>query len=132
MKFNWTMPATLRPYYEKELQDYEACLGQSQVVAAWQHLERAHILGQPYPKEHTVAHGKMLAFGIKNKNTREIIGQLPRLLVGGIKSWARTIPMGNTGGANVSPIRSMPIPADLKQIIGHHGNLPCNNPPTVL
>jgi hypothetical protein len=123
MKFNWTMPATLRPYYEKELQDYEACLGNGQLAAAWQHLERAHILGQPYPWEHTLAHGKMLAFGIKTKNTREIIGQLPRLLVGGIKSWVGTIPVGNTGGANVSPIKPMPIPSDLKQIMQHHGSL---------
>ena len=122
MKFNWTMPAMLRPYYEKELQQYHDCMQQGEVLAAWRHLERTHILGQPYPREHTVAHGKMLAFGIKTKNTREIIGQLPRLLVGGIKSWAGTIPVGNTGGANVSPIRPMPLPADLKQIIENYGN----------
>jgi hypothetical protein len=124
MKFNWTMPATLRPYYEKELHNYHALLDPFQEPAAWRHLERAHIIGQPYPKEHTVVHGKMLAFGIRTKNTREIIGQLPRLLVGGIKSWAGAFPVGNTGGANVSPIRPMPIPADLEQIIQHHGGLP--------
>ena len=59
----------------------------------------------------------MLAFGVRTKNTREIIGQLPRLLVGGIKSWAGTIPVGNTGGANVSPIKPMPIPANLQEVI---------------
>ena len=116
------MPATLRPYYEKELQDYHASMEQGQISAAWRHLERAHIQGQAYPREHTVAHGKMLAFGIRTKNTWEIIGQLPRLLVGGIKSWAGTIPVGNTGGANVSPISPMPIPGDLKQIIQNHEN----------
>lgn len=121
MKFHWNMPDTLRPYYQKELQAYQACLEQGQLAAAWLHLERAHILGQPYPKEHTAAHGKMLAFGFRTKNTREILGQLPRLLVGGIKSWAGTIPVGNTGGANVSPVKPMPIPADLTQIIQHHG-----------
>jgi hypothetical protein len=121
MELNRTMPATLRPYFEKELQHYHTCLEQGQVLAAWRHLERAHILGQPYPWEHTVAHGKMLAFGIRTKNAREIAGQLPRLLVGGIKSWAGTIPVGNTGGANVSPVRPMPIPADLQQLIQHHG-----------
>ena len=115
------MPATLRPYFEKELQHYQACLEQGQVQAAWRHLERAHILGQPYPKAHTVAHGSMLVFGIRTKNAREILGQLPRLLVGGLKSWAGTIRAGNTGGANVSPVRAMPIPADLLQIMQHHG-----------
>jgi hypothetical protein len=123
MAFNWTMPATLRRYYEKELQHYHTCLEQGQVLAAWRHLERAHILGQPYPREHTVAHGKMLAFGIKTKNTREIIGQLPRLLVGGFKSWAGTIPVGNTGGTNVSAFKPMPIPEELNQIIKDHERL---------
>lgn len=122
MKFNRTMPETLRPYYNQDLQDYQDCLEQGAVSAAWRHLERAYILGQPYPREHTVAHGKMLAFGVRTRNIREIIGQLPRLLVGGIKSWAGTIPVGNTGGANVSPIRPMPLPTDLKQIIEKHGN----------
>ena len=28
--------------------------------------------------------------------------------------------VGNTGGANVSPIKPMPLPADLAQIIAHH------------
>jgi len=39
--------------------------------------------------------------------------------VGGVKSWAGKIPIGNTGGANVSPIKHMPIPADLQQVITH-------------
>jgi hypothetical protein len=43
----------------------------------------------------------MLRFGIKIKDRREIIGQIPRLLVGGVKSFVGKIPVGNTGGANV-------------------------------
>lgn len=61
----------------------------------------------------------MLLFGFKTKNTREIIGQLPRLMVGGVKSWVGRIPVGNTGGANVPPLQPMPIPEDLQQIITH-------------
>ena len=87
------------------------------MLDAWRHLERAHILGQPYPMEHTAVHWKMLLYGFKTKIAKEIIGQLPRLLVGGVKSWAGMIPVGNTGGANVSPIRPMPIPDDLQQIM---------------
>ena len=75
------------------------------------------LIRQGNPQEHTAAHAKMLAFGIKTKNTREIVGQLPRLLVGGIKSWAGIIPVGNTGGANVSATRPMPIPADLQAVL---------------
>ena len=56
-------------------------------------------------------------FGIKIKDLREIIGQIPRLLVGGVKSFVGEIPVGNTGGANVPPLKPMEIPADLKSII---------------
>ncbi|WP_207509750.1 DUF3703 domain-containing protein [Telluribacter humicola] len=117
MKFYWTMPQPLVPYYQKELSAYRMLWEKGQVLEAWRHLERAHILGQPYPIEHTQVHWMMLLFGFKTKNGKEIVGQLPRLLVGGVKSWAGVIPVGNTGGANVPPLRPMAIPEDLKQIL---------------
>jgi hypothetical protein len=64
----------------------------------------------------------MLEFGIKTKNTQEIIGQIPRLLVGGVKSFVGNIPLGNTGGANVPPLQPMEIPEDLLIIIQTHSN----------
>ena len=117
MKLNWNMPDALRPYYEQELKLYQSYLNEQQFLNAWHHLERAHILGQPYPVEHTVAHAKMLAFGIKTRNIKEVVGQLPRLLIGGVKSWAGIIPVGNTGGANVRTWKPMPIPDDLQGVI---------------
>ena len=117
MNFNWNMPARLRPYYRQELTAYDRLWTQGHQVEAWKHLERAHILGQPYPVEHTAVHWYMLLFGYKTRNTKEILGQLPRLLVGGVKSWASMIPVGNTGGANVPPLRPMQIPDDLQQLI---------------
>jgi hypothetical protein len=67
-------------------------------------------------------HWKMLEFGIKTKNTKEIIGQIPRLLIGGVKSFVGNIPLGNTGGANVPPLQPMEIPEDLLIIIQTHTN----------
>jgi len=64
----------------------------------------------------------MLLFGIKIKDTKEVIGQIPRLLVGGVKSFVGKIPVGNTGGANVPPLKVMEIPNDLKQIINNTKN----------
>ena len=119
MKFNWNMPARLRPFYQQELTAYLNLWKQGHIVEAWRHLERAHILGQSYPMEHTAVHWYMLLFGFKTRNAKEIVGQLPRLVVGGLKSWAGRIPLGNTGGANVPPLRPMPIPEDLQRIISH-------------
>lgn len=122
MKFNTTMPSVLKPFYEKELQDAATAFAQNNLQQSWQHLERAHILGQPYPYHHSLVHWKMLLFGIKTKNIHEVIGQIPRLLVGGIKSFVGEIPVGNTGGANVPPLQPMEIPEELKQIIQNTSN----------
>lgn len=111
------MNKNLSKYYKDELLQAQDFISKGQYQQGWHHLERAHILAQPYAIEHTVVHWKMLCFGFKIKDTKEIIGQIPRLLVGGVKSFVGTIPVGNTGGANVPPLRPMEIPADLKLII---------------
>jgi hypothetical protein len=59
----------------------------------------------------------MLGFGVSTKNMKEIFGQIPRLVFGGVKSFVGEIPIGNTGGANVPPLKPMQIPKDLSQII---------------
>lgn len=117
MKFNTSMPLALKPFYEKELTEAAITYSKGHFLQSWQHLERAHILGQPYPLAHSYVHWKMLLFGIKTKNTKEIIGQIPRLLLGGVKSFVGNIPVGNTGGANVPPLKSIEIPEDLLLII---------------
>lgn len=59
----------------------------------------------------------MLRFGFRLKNGREVLGQLPRLFTGGVKSFVGHIPVGNTGGADVPPLRPMHIPEDLLSIL---------------
>ena len=45
-----------------------------------------------------------------------MIGQIPRLLVGGIKSFVGTVPVGNPGGANVPSMKPFPIEKDIQDI----------------
>lgn len=116
MKFNTTIPKRLKYYYLRELVEYRVALRQGNLVHAWYHLERAHIIGQSYPWEHSYAHWLMLKFGLAIKDAREVLGQLPRLFIGGIKSFVGKIPVGNTGGANVPPLRSMVIPEDIQAL----------------
>jgi hypothetical protein len=117
MKFYLSMPEGLRSAYLNELTQYNQYLNTNELPKAWRHLERAHIIGQPWAIEHTEVHWIMLRFGIKIKNWREIFGQIPRLLVGGVKSFVGKIPVGNTGGADVPPLKPMEIPDDLKVIM---------------
>ncbi|MBK0401874.1 DUF3703 domain-containing protein [Adhaeribacter sp. BT258] len=120
MKFNLKMPDKLTPFYKNELDNYVANFRNGELQIAWFHLERAHILGQAFPVPHTSVHWQMLKFGWQIKSVKEVAGQLPRLLVGGIKSFVGKIPVGNTGGANVPPLLPMEIPADLKQILSDY------------
>jgi len=117
MKIHTSMPVKLKPYFQKELETADNYFAVNDFKACWHHIERAHILGQHYPYHHSLVHWKMLLFGIKIKNHKEIIAQIPRLVFGGIKSFVGNIPFGNTGGANVPPLKSLEIPKELKDII---------------
>ncbi|WKV11585.1 DUF3703 domain-containing protein [Marivirga harenae] len=117
MNFNYKFPDGLRPYYEKELSEFRMKLNAQHYQLAWRHLERAHIIGQAFPFQHSYVHWLMLNFGFKIKDFKEIVGQIPRLLVGGVKSFVGKIPVGNTGGANVPPLQPMEIPSDLQLIL---------------
>ena len=121
MKFNTKLPRALKPYFEQEIYEYKNAMSSNDLRKAWNHLERAHIIGQSYPFAHSYAHWKMLLFGIKIKSVKEVIGQIPRLLVGGVKSFVGHVPLGNPGGANVPPLKSFPIDSDIKLIFQEAG-----------
>jgi hypothetical protein len=82
--------------------------------ASFYHLENAHILGQKHIIRHTISHYWMLVFGIRMNSLKEIIGQITRIIAALLFTliW---VPRGNTGGANISPIKIMPIRTALKK-----------------
>ena len=77
MKIHTIMPKALKPFYREELLLAKNEFDKKNYQQSWRHLERVHILGQPYQVAHTAVHWKMLWFGIKIKNGKEIIGQIP-------------------------------------------------------
>lgn len=113
---NFDAPLSLKSYINVELDQYLYKLKLANLQDAWKHLERAHVLSQPFAVQHTLVHWKMHQFGVKIKSTKEVIGQIPRLLVGGVKSFVGKVPVGNTGGANIPPLKPLPIADDLQQI----------------
>ncbi|EAR11848.1 hypothetical protein PI23P_10962 [Polaribacter irgensii 23-P] len=121
MKFYTSIPESLKPFYKVELDKYRTECSNGNLNIAWNHLERAHIIGQKYPYAHTFVHWKMLQFGIKIKNGKEVMGQIPRLIFGGVKSFVGKIPVGNPGGANVPPLKPFPIEKELKNIFTKAG-----------
>ena len=117
MKLYVNMPKLLYPYYEYELKKAKAFLNQGHSQQCWYHYERAHIPGQQWPVQHSYVHWQMLKFAFKIKSSKEVFGQILRLVFGGVKSFVGTVPIGNTGGANVPPLQPMEIPEDLQIII---------------
>ena len=90
---------------------------QNDAPSEWDHLERAHILSQPMAGPHVHTHLAMLGFALRHRNSHEIGGQVLRLVVAGPGSLTGRYPVGNTGGADVSAFRPMPIPEDLRGIL---------------
>lgn len=83
-------------------------------------LERAHILGQRYLWPHLVTHVAMFRIALLRRDWRELAGQVVRMLAtfpGYLLGW---VPKGNTGGANVSALRPMPLPADLDDLLSDY------------
>lgn len=117
MKFYTFIPAKLKLHFYQEIEEARIAFEGGDLQKSWNHLERAHILGQAYPFEHSLAHGEMLKFGFKIKSMKEVRGQILRLVFGGVKSFVGKIPEGNTGGANVHPLQPMQIPLEMEEIL---------------
>ncbi|AZJ36757.1 DUF3703 domain-containing protein [Tenacibaculum singaporense] len=78
------------------------------------HLENAHILGQKHVYRHTLSHYWMLVYGIKTNSSKEIIGQLFRIIAS-ILFTLIWVPTGNTGGTNISAVKPIPIRKELQK-----------------
>ena len=103
----------IRPYVESEILAAREAESGGQPDVAFSHLERAHILGQASTVEHVRAHWHMLLWSIRQRNVREGLGQLVRIGGAAISTAVGLVPQGNTGGTNVNPFKSMPLPPEL-------------------
>jgi hypothetical protein len=110
------MPAD-RPGVRTELRLAETCEREGRPDAAFRHLERAHVLSQSSTVEHVRVHVRMLLWGLRRRDGREVLGQVVRVIGAASKTPFGLVPRGNTGGADVSPVKPMPVPADLAQLV---------------
>lgn len=107
------MPSTLKEAFAREMSQARTAYGEGDLDRAFGFLERAHVLGQRHLIAHMVTHWWMLKVGVRAGSGSEARGQVLRMcavIPGYLFGW---VPMGNTGGVNVSPVKPMPIPADL-------------------
>lgn len=111
------MKPAVRTAYQSALTTAQAAEARGDLDVAFADLERAHILGQRFLLPHIVTHLRMLRIGWKRRDGREVAGQVLRLLAtvpGFMLGW---VPKGNPGGANVSALKPVPLPADLQPLL---------------
>ena len=104
----------LKKTFYKQVQLGKTALKQNNPAIAFYHFENAHILGQKHVWRHTLSHFWMFVFGIRTRNTKEIFGQIFRIIASLLFTliW---VPLGNTGGTNISPIKPIPIRKELQK-----------------
>jgi Protein of unknown function (DUF3703) len=81
------------------------------------HLERAHVIGQASVWPHARSHWLMLIVELRRRRPVAVIGQAVRIVLGALGSAVGVVPVGNTGGSNVSMFKRMPIAPELQRVI---------------
>jgi hypothetical protein len=104
-------------HVQLELASARAADAKGDTRLAFSHLERAHILGQRSTRLHVLTHWRMMCWGLRQRQCREVFGQLWRIVGATLSTAIGLVPAGNTGGANVSGFRKMPVPKELQAII---------------
>ena len=112
-----TFALRIKPSVQAELDAAASAEALGHFYTEFQHLERAHVLGQSATAEHVRVHWRMFRFAVRNRMTGEAFGQAWRLVAAAIFTAFGLVPEGNTGGADVSGFRRMTVPQDLRPII---------------
>ncbi|WP_280423680.1 DUF3703 domain-containing protein [Nocardia carnea] len=111
------MPRLPEPARARYRQEMRAAKTTATATARWTHLERAHILSQPDPWLHTGNHLAMFSLAVRQRDRREALGQVVRIIAAAPASLARRYPEGNTGRARVGLRQPMPTPPDLAALL---------------
>lgn len=111
------MNAVVEKHIESEIAEAGILAAAGDAAGAFRHLERAHVLGQSSTYYHTRVHWLMLKHGLRERDVREVAGQVLRIGGAATKTPLGIYPKGNTGGANVDPLKPMPLEPDLAEIL---------------
>ena len=114
------MKPGIRAVFAMEMEHAWSAEAMGDIDRAKHHLERAHIVGQRWYVTHVKTHFHMLRLALKQSDAKEARGQLVRLIGAGPFHLAGWVPVGNTGGADVSATLRMPIPSDLQPHLEGH------------
>ena len=112
-----TFNKAAKPYINQKLIDANKAANLNDTQRSFAILEDAHVIGQQSTYFHCLVHYKMLHHALHHHNVKEAFGQVFRLIGAATKTMLGWVPLGNTGGASVSPFKSMPISAENRAIL---------------
>jgi len=107
----------IAPYVRVELKQAAKAGQLGQPSAEFNHLENAHVIGQESTYWHVKIHVHMFVWAVRNRKLKELLGQAFRITGAATKTAFGLVPTGNTGGANVSPFKVMPVKREYQEII---------------
>jgi hypothetical protein len=111
------MSPELRQAFDAEMTAAIALYEDGEWAQAFRHLEVAHVLGQQHVAPHVATHYWMLRIGVRRRLVSEVLGQATRLLLGALGSAVGIVPVGNTGGTNISMFKRLPIDPGIEKLI---------------
>ena len=112
------MKPQVQDRFKSELTQAKVAIATQDFDTAWITLQRAHILGQQNAIAHTLAHWHMLNLAWKQRDFKEITGQLlPTLLAFPLTLLFGQMRKIRGGKANLAPSEKGSIPEDLQQIL---------------
>jgi len=111
------MNRALSVAFEMEIALAKELIARNELERGLAHLERAHVLGQAFVVPHARAHWWMLAVESRRRRPGAAFGQALRIVLGALGSLVGIVPVGNTGGSDVSMFERLPIAPELQRII---------------
>lgn len=106
-----------RVAFDTEIALAKERISRGELETGFAHLERAHVIGQAFVGPHARSHWLMLKVEFRRKRPVAAFGQAVRIVLGVLGSAVGIVPVGNTGGSNVSMFKRMPIEPELQRII---------------
>lgn len=107
----------IAPFVKDELMLAVFARKQGHKSSEFKSLENAHVIGQESTYWHVKVHVLMFFWSVRNRQFKEMIGQIFRIVGAATKTAFGFVPKGNTGGSNVSPFKVMPIRPEHQTII---------------
>ena len=92
-------------------------IARGELEPGYVHLERAHVIGQAFVVPHARSHWLMLQVEFRRRRPVAAFGQVVRIVLGALGSAVGTVPVGNTGGSDISMFKRLPIAPELQDLI---------------